>query len=462
MKHPSRLLLATVAGLSLAVAGIAQESTPETPKKDRPAADEAPAPKPEAKPRPQSPEAGPDRKKPEPPKADESKPRPRPEAAGRPGPDGDRPDLAKMREQMQARIQEIQKLREAGKHDEAEKLKEETQKRLGEMRGRFGDGFRGPGGPLAGGDGTGPRRGPQRPGAEGGPDQQKPEPPKADEPKPRPQPEVAKGPRGEGGDRPDMAKMREQMQARMQEVQKLREAGKHDEAEKRIAEFKKQAAELHARMGQQKDGGPRGPQRPGAEGGRDHKKPEPSKAAEAGKRPQPKAGHDRPDPAKVREMMQARIQEVQKLHQAGRHEEADRKRAEIRKHVGELRARLGRQGPEAGVGPRGPRAEGRKPGAHAGPDRKGPHGQAMKSKRHFQPRAAGRPAGPRAHFGKDRGDRGPGQFQGRAPQRQGHGWGPPRAGAPDRGRFAGPPAWGGRPGFGPFGGPGFHPGFRGR
>ena len=490
MRTSSRILLLTAAAsLSLTVPGFAQEAEKEAPKKPTPPA------------RPEAPAA------------------PAPKAEEKPG----RPDMEKMREQMQGRMQEIQKLREAGKNEEAEKLMAEFRKKAEEMRTKFGEHGPGPGrggpdmsklpepmrdkmqeihklheagkheqaeemmadmrkhmgemreqmaqqghdrdqGRGQGGpdrkDGAEPPRGPQRPAMEGGHPDRKPEAPKAEQ-KPRPQPEVAERSR-EGHDRPDMEKMREHMQGRMQEIHKLREAGKNEEAEKMMAEFKKEAGEIREKMaqhGQRGPGGPprgpdaqaqRGPQRPPqADGARHEKGPEPPRFGFQPGRPGPGGDHDRPDMAKMREHMQARVQEIRNLHQSGKHEEANREMAEFRKHIGEMRARFGRPQDHHRRG-QNARAQGR-PDHHAGKKRHDGHrGHAKKGSRDFQPRAGARPAGPpRQSFGRGQGQRGPGGFQGRGPQGPFQGGRPP---APMMGRGGfGPGPWqawgGGRPGF---------------
>ncbi len=296
MKKPTHLLLALVASVALAQPALAED-------KDNAAAKDTDKAKPEAKAKADPPETKP---KPAPAKpAAETKPKPRPapgnaEATRRPGPGHGpgHPEAARFREQMQNRMREVQELRQAGKHEEAEKKIAEAKQQMETMRERFGggDGPRGPRGP--GGPPPFAQGGPKHPPME------KPAPPAGDQQKgPKPSEEKktaedAKPDHRPGPPSPEkVAAFRQEIRSRMEAVQKLRREGKHEEAEKKMAEMRQHLDKLRAEHGiPQGHGGPpwlakRGPgvgqdreegarpERPGHPGAKRHPGKRGSKAA---------------------------------------------------------------------------------------------------------------------------------------------------------------------------------------
>lgn len=231
MKKTTHLLLALVAGIALAQPTFAEDNA-------NAASQDADKPKPEAK------ADKPEKAKPAPPKPVEAKPEPRkekPETAeaapkrdGDPGHRGPRPGAGGPdREKMQARMQEIRELREAGKHEEAERKIAEARKEMGSMMRERSQDRRGPGGPPPVAE-----HGPKRPPMDREGDQ-KPEGKKPDQAKPehdRPGPPSPE----------KVAAFREKIRSQMGTLQKLRQEGKHDEVAARMEEMRKNLDKLRA------------------------------------------------------------------------------------------------------------------------------------------------------------------------------------------------------------------------
>ena len=144
----------------------------------------------------------------------------------------------------------------------------------------------------------------------------------------------------------------------MEEIQKLRAAGKEDEAEKKMAEMKKQMEGIRSRMSRDGDrssgpgfrGGPDSERRPSPGGGdrrppmeeADRKKESesPQKKPETAKSTPHDHGHrgpDREDLAERKEQFGEKMREIMKLKAAGKTEEATRQWEAMRKHFGAMR-----------------------------------------------------------------------------------------------------------------------------
>jgi len=162
MKTPCRILMAVAACAALSLGNAFAQGDSDKPKKPerppvekakadapkKPAADKAPAPK--SKPVP-SPE-----KKADAPK----KPGGPPPGRGPKGGPSHSEAAMKMREEMRGHFEEIRKLREAGKDDEAEKKMAEVRKKIEAAREKFGAGERGRGmPPMFAQRGQGPGKG---------------------------------------------------------------------------------------------------------------------------------------------------------------------------------------------------------------------------------------------------------------------------------------------------------------
>ncbi|MCB1231024.1 MAG: hypothetical protein KDN19_12185 [Verrucomicrobiae bacterium] len=271
MKKPNPIVMACLAGVALACSTSAQEN--------------GEAPKDDAKPRPEKREPAP-RPAPE-------KPAPQPaEGRGRPDDHRDgqgpgRPEAAqRFHEQMQGRMEEIQKLHRAGKHEEAEKLAAELKEKVGEMRDRFqgGDTPRGPRGP--GGPPPVAENAPKRPPMEDAkPRGERPEEPRREEKGPDAEPKRRPGPPSEE----QVADFRHHMRARMEEIQKLRQDGKPDEAMREMAELREHFGRMRSEFGLPADG-------PGGPPWMAMNAPKPEPNREAGNRGEGKGDKaDRPD-----------------------------------------------------------------------------------------------------------------------------------------------------------------------
>ena len=291
---------------------------------------------------------------------------------------------------MQKRMREIQQLKAAGKTEEAEKKMEEMRRQMTALRSR-GPGRDSDGGPGRGPDrerpGEGDRQGPPSRGDRPDGDQdRKPGPPSRDA-KPGDSRRAGPDRTDDGPDREILAMMREKAGDKMREIQKLREAGKHEEANKRMAEMRKYFEAAREKMANAQDqrGGP-GPGSPWAKRDSDEGKHDEAakrmaerkehfeamrekkgasrgpKGPGPGQGPRPGLPWAKGDSHDMREKAGEKMREIMKLRQDGKHDEANRRMAEMKKHFEAMRRKMaaahGPKGPGQGHGPAWARKDG--------------------------------------------------------------------------------------------------------
>ncbi|MCB1204551.1 MAG: hypothetical protein KDN18_09850 [Verrucomicrobiae bacterium] len=200
-------------------------------------------------------------------------------ASDKPGPEAPKGPGGPKGPEMEKRRAEIQKLMQEGRHDEARARMEAMKREM--MEHHQGPGK--PGGPHP----------PEKDGKPGGPESGK------DKHGP-----IAGHPPGRPGPgHPGMAKIEE----KRAEIRKLMQEGHRDEARKQIEAFRKEMGHGEGKEGRGFPGGPP----PGGPMG---------KFAGPGRGPHP-------------EMMRKAREEIMNLHREGKHEEAQKRMEEIRKHV---------------------------------------------------------------------------------------------------------------------------------